>query len=104
MGARVLMPWTLSVVAIAAAAIMHLALRFEVIRLGYELSSLRSEQRQLIEAHRNLSLESATLQQVSRVDRLARQQLGMRKPLPSQVFRLRHQETDDHYAVQGSLP
>lgn len=61
-----------AVTAAAAAFLVHLTLRFENVRLGYDVGSARHEQRSLMETRRLLSLEAATLSQPERVELLAR--------------------------------
>lgn len=77
MKGRFLLLWTVAVFAAATAFIVHLTLRFETVRLGYELAKARVQQEQLIEQLRLLSLEAATLRQVDRVETVARGALGM---------------------------
>jgi cell division protein FtsL len=78
--ARFLALWTAAVLATAAAFIAHLALRFETVRLGYEVGEAREEQRRLIEKRRMLQIEAATLHQAARVEAVARGRLGMDVP------------------------
>ncbi len=82
---RFLLLWTAAVLATAMAFIVHLAMRFETVRLGYEVGSARREQRQLIEARRNLAIEAATLRQAARVETVARQALDMEVPDPARI-------------------
>jgi cell division protein FtsL len=86
MKARFLALWTVAVLATAASFVMHLALRFETVRLGYEVGAARKEQRRLVEARRLLSLEAATLRQADRVEAVARGSLEMEVPDPSRVI------------------
>lgn len=81
--------WSVAVVATAIAFVMHLALRFETVRLGYAVSEARSEQRQLMETRRLLSLEAATLRQNSRIENLARDVLGMDLPESNRIVSMR---------------
>jgi hypothetical protein len=69
--------WTAAVFATAAAFIVHLTLRFDILRLGYTLSKERASQEQLVEQRRLLSLEAATLRQMDRVEAVARGAFGM---------------------------
>ena len=69
--------WTVAVLAAAAALIVHLTLRFETVRLGYEVGHARKEQARLMESQRLLSLEAATLRQTDRVEAVARGTLHM---------------------------
>ena len=82
---RFLALWTVAVMATAAAFVVHLALRFETVRLGYEVGKIRKEQRKLIESRRLLSLEAATLRQAQRIETVARGSLGMELPGPGQM-------------------
>jgi cell division protein FtsL len=82
---RFLLLWSAAVLATAMAFIVHLAMRFETVRLGYDVGSARREQRQLIEGRRNLAIEAATLRQAARVETVARQALDMEVPDPSRI-------------------
>lgn len=77
MRSRFLALWTVAVLASAAATVVHLTLRFETIRLGYDVSTARKQQQQLIESRRLLALEAATLRQPDRVETVARGALRM---------------------------
>lgn len=83
---RFLALWTAATVATAAAFVMHLAVRFETVRLGYQVGEARREQRQLVETWRLLTLESALLRQPARIEEFARNSLGMGRPVASQVL------------------
>lgn len=85
MRARFLALWIAAVIATATAFIVHLALRFETVRLGYEVGEARKEQRKLIESRRLLSIEAATLKQASRIETVARGSLGMRVAGPDSI-------------------
>jgi cell division protein FtsL len=78
--ARFLLLFSVAVVATACAFVVHLALRFETVRLGYEVGEARREQRQFIEARRLLSIEAATLRQAARIETVARGSLHMSVP------------------------
>jgi len=77
MKSRTLALWTAALLATAVAFVAHLTLRFENVRLGYEIGEARREQRELAAAKRLLSLESATLTQPERVEATARRKLRM---------------------------
>lgn len=83
--ARFLMLWTAAVLATAAAFVVHLAMRFETVRLGYEVGSERREQRRLIEQRRLLSVEAATLRRAPRIETVARGVLEMDVPEAERV-------------------
>ena len=77
MKGRFLLLWTVAVFATALAFIVHLTLRFETVRLGYELAKARKQQEHLLEQLRLLSLESATLSRADRIETVARGALAM---------------------------
>jgi len=83
--ARFLMLWIAAVLATAAAFVVHLSMRFETVRLGYEVGDARREQRRLIEQRRLLALEAATLRQAPRVEAIARGVLEMEPPSADRV-------------------
>lgn len=82
---RALVLWVLAVVSASAAFVVHLSLRFEAIRLGYEVGAARREQHKLIDTKRLFTIESATLKEPSRVESVARGSLGMTVPTPDQT-------------------
>lgn len=86
---RFVMPWIVAVLATAVALVLHLTVRFETVRLGYEVGELRVEQERLLEKKRLLSLEATTLRHVPRVEKLAKHVLGLRPPAPHQVVELK---------------
>jgi cell division protein FtsL len=92
MRARFLALWTVAVLATAAAFVVHLAVRFETVRLGYDVGAARRAQRELVESRRLLSLEAATLQQAERVETVARGALGMDVPDDPRVVSVRTPE------------
>jgi len=65
---------------------VHLTLRFEAIRLGYDVSEARAEERKLVESRRLLALEAATLSQSDRVEAVARGAFEMDVPGPERVI------------------
>jgi len=85
MRARFLALWTAAVLATAAAFVVHLAMRFETVRLGYEVGVARREQRELTESRRLLAIEAATLRQAARIETVARGALRMDVPDPSRI-------------------
>ncbi len=83
---RFLMLWTAAVLATAAAFVVHLSMRFETVRLGYEVGAERREERRLLEQKRLLSVEAATLRQSARVETVARGVLEMDVPEAARVI------------------
>lgn len=82
---RFLLLWVVALVATASAFLAHLALRFENVRLGYDVDLARREQQRLVEQQRLLSIEAATLRTPERVETVARGTLGMDMPAADEV-------------------
>ncbi|MCP4604053.1 MAG: cell division protein FtsL [Proteobacteria bacterium] len=68
------------VVIVAGAFIFHLHVRFEGVKLGYEMSQSRAERARLLVERRELRLELASLKAPQRVESEAREKLGMEMP------------------------
>lgn len=63
-------------------------LRFEMVRLGYEMQTARVEQIHLQQWNRGLELQEASLRDPNRIYSLAQAQLGMQTAHPGQVLAL----------------
>ena len=92
MKGRFLPLWCVAVLATAAAFVVHLAIRFETVRLGYEVSEERERQRELLQDRRLLSIEAATLRQSGRVETIARGTLGMEVPKPTRIVTMKEEK------------
>jgi len=66
--------------ALTAAVIAYAWPHFQMIRLGYQMEELRQEREDLVEAKRHLELQRATEIAPSRIEAIAREQLGMVYP------------------------
>lgn len=86
MKARFLTLWTAAVAATALSFIVHLTLRFETVRLGYEVGAAREQERELIEQRRLLAIEAASLREADRVEAVARGAFQMDVVAPSRVI------------------
>lgn len=86
MKARFLTLWTVAVLATALSFIVHLTLRFETVRLGYDVGAAREEERELIEQRRLLAIEAASLREPDRVETVARGALQMEVVTPARVI------------------
>jgi cell division protein FtsL len=62
--------------------------RVQAINFEYEISSLQSQIRSGHDDVKRLRIESALLSSDSRIERLAREQLGLQLPAPGQVIRV----------------
>jgi cell division protein FtsL len=72
----------------AAVGIVHVTSRVMVVDAGYRLSRLQQENHELTHANDTLRLELATLKSPLRLERLAREQLGMAPPSAAAVVSL----------------
>jgi cell division protein FtsL len=70
---------------LAAVGVFHVWSRTRVLSAGYELGRLESEHRQLLAERDRLNLEVATLRSPGRLERFARERLGMAPPAPGAV-------------------
>ncbi len=59
--------------------------RVDFIRLSYKAGKFKQEKQQLLEAHKQLIVERSYLLAPDRIERLARQQLGLVDPAPEDV-------------------
>lgn len=80
-----LLPSALLCALLAAFGVLHVTSRVMVVRIGYELSQLEQKNRALIREHDRLKLELATLKSPHRLEKLARERLGMGPPGPGAV-------------------
>jgi cell division protein FtsL len=83
-----LLPAVLLFTLFAAVGILHVTSRVLVVDMGYRLSRAESEGRSLTRENDRLKLELATLKAPARLERLAREQLGMVMPPGSAVVSL----------------
>ncbi|MFQ5694286.1 MAG: cell division protein FtsL [Nitrospinota bacterium] len=81
-------PWfyLLSVPVLTAAAVALAWPRLDVLRLRYEFRSLRAQQEKLLRQNRRLRLERATLRSLTRIEEIARRDLGLTEPSKGQVL------------------
>jgi cell division protein FtsL len=84
-----LLPAVLLFALFAAVGILHVTSRVLVVDMGYRLSKAQSEGNSLTRENDRLKLELATLKAPARLEKLAREQLGMAMPSGSAVVSLR---------------
>jgi cell division protein FtsL len=70
---------------IGAGTLLYAWQHFACIQLSYQLESLKSEQSQAKELNQELKLEVAGLRSPSRIDEIARNQLGLTVPAAGQI-------------------
>ena len=83
-----LLPAVLLCALFVAVGILHVTSRVLVVDMGYRLSKAESESRSLTRENDRLKLELATLKAPARLEKLAREQLGMIMPPGSAVVAL----------------
>lgn len=59
--------------------------RLQITHLGYQISHTNSEQKQLLQLNKQMKLEVASLTSLSRIESIAKNQLGLINPEPHQV-------------------
>jgi cell division protein FtsL len=82
---RQLLPFTVVAALVVAVGILHVAARTEVVDTGYTLSHLEAENRGLMLENERLRLELGTLKRSARLERLAKDSLGMAPPAPGSI-------------------
>jgi len=70
---------------VTGAALAHASLRLAIIRHGYSLSEKTRRFRELEEEHRKLRLELSLLRSPARIEQVAHEKLGMRRPDPQEI-------------------
>lgn len=83
-----LLPVALACGLFAAIGVVHVTSKALVVRAGYELSRLEGQRRELGREQDRLRLELATLKSPARLEKLAREQLGLAPPAAGAVISL----------------
>lgn len=60
--------------------------RVQYIQMGYDISEEVEEQRSLTSLHQNLKIELARLKSPARIEKIARQRLGLIAPSEEQII------------------
>lgn len=76
---------------VVSAGLFHTWLRVDGLDHAYRLSALNQVHERLLLENERLRIEVATLKAPVRIERLAREQLGMRTPRPDQIFVLQEE-------------
>jgi len=79
----------LFLVALVLAGVFYVWSHSQMIELGYDISRCESRLRTLAREENCLRLEAASLKNPARIERLARQQLGLHNPQSHQVIIVR---------------
>jgi len=70
------------------AALAHVWVRLQVVRLGYQISNETEREKRLQQVHRKLQVERALLRSPERLERFARDRLNLTMPDPGTIQRL----------------
>ncbi|HEU4385955.1 MAG TPA: cell division protein FtsL [Anaeromyxobacteraceae bacterium] len=84
-GAGRVLAAALLVAPVGAAGVFHVWTRTRVVAAGYELARLQREHDRLADERARLVIEVATLRAPGRLERFARERLGMAPPAPGAV-------------------
>ncbi len=78
---------------VAGAFVLHLGVRYEGIRLGYETSKARALRTRMLLERRELRLELASLKSPQQIEAEARERLGMVAPDHDRIVPIRPRRT-----------
>lgn len=82
----------LAVAGLVAVALLSYAWqRYECLDMRYQLEQASQQQAKVLELNRELRVELATLRSPERIDLLARNQLGMKVPQPTEIITIQPQ-------------
>lgn len=95
-----LLPAVLLFALFAGVGILHVTSRVLVVDMGYRLSKAESEARTLTRENDRLKLELATLKSPARLEKLAREKLGMSMPSGPLVIALPAEPTGHKRTAQ----
>lgn len=84
-----ILPAALAVLLLAAVGVVHVTSRVMVVKMGYELSRLDAAGAKLTRENDQLRLELATLKRPSRLETIAKGQLGLVPPSAGTVVHLK---------------
>ena len=74
------------IAALVAVSLFYVWSRVLVINLGYDLSEAMDKQWKMVGDNKKLHIEIALLKSLARIERIAQEELGMKKPLPGQII------------------
>lgn len=70
----------------AAGFLLYAWQHFQCLDFGYQIEELKAERSQSAELNQQLTLEIASLRAPMRIDAIARNQLGLTRPVPGQIL------------------
>jgi cell division protein FtsL len=78
----------IAILLISLLSLLFVWSRIHAINLEYSISSLEREIRSHEQQIKNLTMEAAFLSRDGRIEKLAREELGLRTPSPGQIIRV----------------
>jgi cell division protein FtsL len=78
--------WFLLMAVFISQLLLYTWCRVQCVRVGYEISREADNYRKLIALQNNLKLEIARLKSPDRIERIAKDQLGLVTPAPEQMI------------------
>jgi cell division protein FtsL len=84
------------------AALAHVWVRLQVVRLGYQISMETEKEKELLQRHRKLQVEKALLRSPERLERLASEKLRLTMPDPKVIHDLGSGRASSPRAAEGS--
>ncbi|MGH9394857.1 MAG: hypothetical protein ACRD1E_11855 [Terriglobales bacterium] len=94
----------LAVVLAFAVGFGYAWMRFEMVRLGYQIESARQQQASLAQWNRGLELQQAALRSPVRIYSLAQARLGMQSAQPGQILALDTAAASGAPVMASNLP
>ncbi len=85
----------LVILGVLVLAFFYVGQRTYVVQLGYDLEALKGEKKRLEQVHNHLVIEAAALGSLDRVERIAVDSLGMKKPDADQIVLMIPKEGED---------
>jgi len=80
--------WIVLMLAFIVELFFYTWCRVQCTNVGYRISNLNTTQEKILERRKNLKLELARLQSPARIEKIAREQLGLIIPRQEQIIRL----------------
>ena len=69
-------------------SIFYIWSRVQIVQVGYEINSLKNNQRQLAEENKRIQMEVSTLKSPQRLQKLVSEKMGMHAPRSDQIQNL----------------
>ena len=81
--------------------LLYLWPQMRLVELGYHQGTLQGRRTRVLWRQKELQVEFATLRRLSRIERVAKQRLGMRSPRVSQIV---YVDPDGQFVPSGGRP